>query len=782
MDSEDSEKYTLMKEHYIEISFELDRYEQFVRGDYLIFGGEKYILRNKYKPNVVSTHKYSYTIRFEHWYMLIQDIRMDYKRQKLDEINWGLTSDARTFLKVAVDDINDYFGTDNWKVGIVEPEGVKYLNFNAMNVFDGLVYIAEQFKGEWYITDCTLNLVNKLTIGSEILFEVEKTIAPFTITEGDKQQPFNRIVALGSTKNLPSNYREADYGEAVDAVSQKRLRIPASKGNDIDAVENMTPEEVIEGSVIFDDVFPQRTGTISDVQKILRSEVDKETGEKHEFYVYRYKDAGLNFKSSYILPDQELNIYFSKSVRLNGLDFAVKFNPDNQKETSPEAQVFEIILNDKFGKTLPNESLYPENGDEIVLTGFNIQLVADQYVPEAEEELYETAVEWLKDIRKDKRLYNCPTYSDVFEQNKLDLEIGQRVKLISDNLEEGSRSSRVMGYQKKLLNPYDCVYTIGDNPKYSRIGNIEKDIEEIKYAGMTFQKVSSGSGNIYLIKQYDITTPTEHNAYSAKASDRRFLNRLSGGVVEGDTIFNRNVQVQRKLITDYVQNSTFTAGQFGSGFQLKNEKNGLSFFEVDFLNVRREMNVSVLTIADIESVNGGRLASLANLTCSKVEELETGYKCFFDNDEETIPNRFAVNDQAICRRYNGKTAKYYWRLVTEVDKDYIILSKTDCDGIGVPEERDDIIQFGNRTNSLRQAAIFETTYGNDAPARYFFSGINSYDLTGKAKTYTNNSGSRFEGEFVISSHGTTAPVYKDREFKQGFTYYLNDRVSYNGAY
>ena len=125
------------------------------------------------------------------------------------------------------------------------------------------------------------------------------------------------------------------------------------------------------------------------------------------------------------------------------------------------------------------------------------------------------------------------------------------------------------------------------------------------------------------------------------------------------------------------------------------------------------------------------------------------------NDEGNIPNKFIVGDQAMCRRFNGANVKYYWRLVTEVGTDYILLSKTDKDGSGIPEAKDNIVQFGNRTDTQRQFAVYSVAYG-DAGTFYYY-GVNSYDLTGKAKTYFSKSGARIEGDSIVfSSSGKTA--------------------------
>jgi hypothetical protein len=915
----------LMKKDDVQFSFEYDSLVSFVRGDYIEYDGARFVLDDENSSVQENTQRFVYSLVFQADYMLLKNTQMYYVRQNLKEVSWSLTSDASSFIKIVVDNANRYFNTTDWQVGTVEPTGMKYINFDSTSVLDALTQIAEQFDAEWYITGKTINLVNKLSYGSEIDFESEVSVVSMARSEGENSTKFNRIVALGSTRNIPANYRQTTPNEGVDAIYQKRLRIPASKGDVIDAYPNMSPEEVVEGSVIFDDVYPQRTGTMSDITTKEYTDTDEETGVVTKWNAYRYKDTGLSFKESYILPGQELRIVF-QSGKPNGMDFAVKFNPDGYPETDARSQVFEIVRSEDYGAKLPNDVIKPENGDKYILYGFDIQLVSDQYVPAAEQELYDKALEWLKSNLKDKSVYTCPSIINHFAENSMDLDIGQniRLKLAGNNLlsnsnkfkagysdssavtsvvdtdgalkvniaqggvgrylnsflvnpsfddsmlkdgdmitislwvkssnatvplnfylkkgmgyyqmngilnnteytqtyatvpykkaeplsihitaaqvgtysirslqiekgdrrsswssyEDSIRGSRIMGFEKKLYNIYEATYTVGDNATYSRLANIEKEIEELKYAGQIYQ--NSGGGNVYLIKQFDTTTPTDFNAYSAKASNARFLKRDQEDSALRKITFADGIDVKKGAVSNIFGNESFTSGQFGSGFRMWQADNGQSYAELDNLMVRREMIINTLTIAEIKSVGGQILVSLANMYVTKVEERSDSYRCFFETDNGTIPNQFAVDDQAICRKFNGQGLKYYWRRILAIGSDYIDLSKVDRDGSSIPAEGDEIIQFGNRTNTARQSAIMISAYGSDAPSIKQYAGVNTYNLTGKEVTVISPSGNKFTGEFKISTNGTTSIVYKDRgKFSNVTTYYLNDRVSYNGAY
>ena len=183
-----------------------------------------------------------------------------------------------------------------------------------------------------------------------------------------------------------------------------------------------------------------------------------------------------------------------------------------------------------------------------------------------------------------------------------------------------------------------------------------------------------------------------------------------------------------KVTTEEVVSKDFKSGLLGVGHRLWD-----GVLEVSELIVRKTMHVFEIIVQKITSVNGSMLTTPGGgLRISEVEELEDGYKCFFNNDDGTIPNPFVVGDQALHQVFTGKNISRYWRLVTEVGDNYFVLSKTDCEsGSDIPKVEDEIIQFGNRTDRSRQNAVLTTSYGLDAPYTAYYSNVNSYSLEGK---------------------------------------------------
>ncbi len=246
------------------------------------------------------------------------------------------------------------------------------------------------------------------------------------------------------------------------------------------------------------------------------------------------------------------------------------------------------------------------------------------------------------------------------------------------------------------------------------------------------------------------------NVYSAAKSVSKFLKKD-----EADTA-TEEITFEKGLVSDKIISSFFTSGRLGSGLKIWVDESGKTHAEFDNVLVRDEFVTNKLTIADITSVGGQILISLANMNCVKVEDMTDVYRCYFNTDNSKIPNRFTVGDQAICQTFNSSGQKYYWRLVTAVGSDYIDLSKNDCDGTSIPASGDEIIQFGNRTDLSRQNAILISAYGS-GPAIKQYAGIKSYSFVDCEKTVISDKYNKFTGDFYLETGESIETLLKIQE-------------------
>lgn len=531
-------KFTLMKEDYIILPFSVAKPVQFKLGDYVDLSGvldeslggklaKIYEITDLQKPTYnTSTGGYDYNLQMNAYYWKWKNKIFKYTPEHAgSEASWSLTAALDVQLGVFLRNLKalgyTYKGTDFiFSIDDTVENKAVAMTYDNMNLLDALFSMAgeDKWNCDCWITDNVIHF-GRNEFGDAV--KIERGVEASSITRSESQGTYaTRIYAFGSTKNIPTNYRPTDEQAIINGVVQKRLMLPADTPY-IDAYESMSQEEAIEDVVVFDDVYPRRVGTLSDVHT-RTEEVENEDGTKETITYYRYKDAGLEFKEEYILEGEELKIQF-QSGKLNGMEFGVIFNP-KPKDESRGDQLWEIVRNEDYGRPLPDDMMYPANGDEYILSGFDIQLVSDQYIPEAEQELKEKAQKYADKVKKDDGTYPTTLRSSWVKEDLISrtFEFGQRINLVDDTYFENGRISRVLGWQMNLDIPWDSpVYTIGESMPYSRIGEIESDVESLTYKGQTY----FGKGGVYLIKVNDSTAPSDSNTFSALRALKMFLRK-----------------------------------------------------------------------------------------------------------------------------------------------------------------------------------------------------------------------------------------------------------------
>ena len=214
------------------------------------------------------------------------------------------------------------------------------------------------------------------------------------------------------------------------------------------------------------------------------------------------------------------------------------------------------------------------------------------------------------------------------------------------------------------------------------------------------------------------------------------------------------------LVSNLVQSEGFSPGEFGSGFILRNDDGG-SYLEIDRLLVRRIAYFVELVIKSLKHVGGTLVLSPASMVCSKVEEYDAYYRCYFEHEREGrfINQEFVPGDQARAQEFNVKEgvnqnvgSRFYWRLVIAVGDNYIDLSKSDAAvGSVPPSAGDDIVQLGNRDDAARSSAIVLSTVGDDAPSLKLYKGICDYSLSGREVIVISPKHNKFTGRFISST-------------------------------
>lgn len=218
---------------------------------------------------------------------------------------------------------------------------------------------------------------------------------------------------------------------------------------------------------------------------------------------------------------------------------------------------------------------------------------------------------------------------------------------------------------------------------------------------------------------------------------------------------------------------------------------------VDYLTVTKLAHFFELVIDKIRASQGQIIITDANAKIDYVEKVDGVSRLYWRADSENQSNlslnEFVEGDQIVCQTFNrgqmqknddgsylgyNVSNKYYWVVCSGfghgVEKtfpnsegnpgekhvyNFVEISDSDevspKDGEFLPEIGDEIVQLGNRTDTLRQAAIIISAYNNayidkgiKAPAIVQYDGINDFQLETHRLNIISKGLNRFMGSYL----------------------------------
>lgn len=459
-------------------------------------------------------------------------------------------------------------------------------------------------------------------------------------------------------ESVPIGYFDSDTdGQDVIGVVQNRLMLPEGTPY-VDVYDNMTDDEVIEGVVTFDYVFPSKSITVSKVEESMEEQVEEDdegnetpTGVMLPVYTIYASDL-KGFSSDYIIGD-ELTVTFQNGG-LGGLSFGATFLPD--KSTSSEA-AFEVVPNENYGGRLPDIAMKPSSGDTFIMAGYDTEYLFTGLTEEAEDRLLSETLAYKDKIKGNIGTATVTMYSDWSADNSTSkihpFDVGQKITLQDIALPEGT-VMRVIGYELNFDIPTDKpVYTIGNSSSYSRLGALEDKINSSSSDVSRYMGGSLSTGGIAnIIKVADATKPTDSNVYSAKRTDVE----IDKGVEEAKEYTDEVLgSVDDRYISKVKPDKTNYKVQFMDGIEVGDAVDSMiagkgtivspnGRIQTDRLEVRGSMTVMDLIINELHALAGDYSLTDSG-TIETVEELEDGtYRLTLRKDTEYDFTSLDVND------------------------------------------------------------------------------------------------------------------------------------------
>ena len=297
------------------------------------------------------------------------------------------------------------------------------------------------------------------------------------------------------------------------------------------------------------------------------------------------------------------------------------------------------------------------------------------------------------------------------------------------------RYKRVNGYS---IDSTDVWETLEEARIYARNADTEA---YVPYAGQVISVIENGT--IYKLVKDDTIPETDGKKHfklaiigSNNDNDDRYVRKDIAETIEKLMTFLEGINAkgtstleQIKLVGD-ILSSNFATGS--TGFGIYKDEQGNYHLDIDFVDIRKRLNVESLQVNQATYV-GGKQYNSDGIICNKVEDKGTFWRCYFrttDAEGRIIYNPFVVDDLANCETFNLKSGNhYYWRAVVGIGDDFIDLSKSDCiSGSDDPLVGDNIVHLGNKANPERQGTILWDSVTAGGPYIRVYKGISSYTM------------------------------------------------------
>lgn len=415
--------HKLMSEHKIVSDFIASQALDLQLGDYVVLGQEKYYINRPPEVEKINNFTFRYVVTFE------AEIYKLYNKLLRDEgaADFSYSGTAKDFLLLILENIN---ATDpGWAIARVDDTEVKTIPFSGASCRTAITMIADAFELEYRLVNKNIYLERSVGFDTTLQFEYGRGRGLYKLTRNNIEEKnlVTRLYGYGAKKNLKYNYRG---GATRLMISGEYLE------------KNVDIYGVREGSVIFEEVFPQRTGTVTAIDA------------NNTLCIY---DEDLEFNiNDYLLEGTVAKIVF-KSGALSGYEFEIThYDPYSKK----------IIFNpfvEENDYTLPNDLNFPVAGDTYTLVDIEMPEI---YISDAEAELRQKMQQYLDENSSPRVSYQLSLDEKYIRERGIDLMVAALVRVTDTDLGIGDKI-RVAEINYPLVNPEEAKITIADTIPYT---------------------------------------------------------------------------------------------------------------------------------------------------------------------------------------------------------------------------------------------------------------------------------------------------------------------------
>lgn len=465
----------IMDEELLTMVFSLDHFFVFALGDTVEAYGNIYVINEEPTVQKISTNHYNYQLKFTGLKYELGKIQLMFPdgNNNLTLGDFSINGDAETVIELIVENANRI--SSDWTVGTVAITEVRNFTFTGANLLAALAILADEYQTEFWIDQNKSIHFENRSVFSGLGLQYGQDLGLHSITRRttENSKIITRLYAFGSDKNLSNGYRDGS----------SRLKLP------VNYIENNVDKYgIIEHTEIFDDIYPNRVGTVS--------HVDADNPLK-------FRDTAIDFNLSGTLANSSLiqtitaarlkssikDLELAKIFDVSAVPVAQYVNQQNQtpvsmlipgvaaKVTFNSGQLagytFDIAAGgwnnttkeitlvrntDEKQLELPNDLMRPAVGDKYVITDV---IMPESYVMDAENRLTYMAGDYLQKHSRPQLQYDVVPDHLYLRRNNLQLNIGNTVHFIDTDFGLNTHL-RITSLVQDLQNPYDVQFELSE--------------------------------------------------------------------------------------------------------------------------------------------------------------------------------------------------------------------------------------------------------------------------------------------------------------------------------
>ena len=400
------------------------------------------------------------------------------------ETDFTFTGDMARLMEMLCQNMNRVYGNGVWTWEMVDTgvdnryspqyEKVHTIAFTLQSVLSALVSVRELWNADYRVEEMATGYVIQVgRYGQDIhqyTFSYGKGRGLYNLTRSvaTDNSIVTRLYAYGSSQNLGGAYRDG----------RRRLALPVDSADvrvrqglyiqDDAAVERYG---LVEGAVLWDDIYPHREGVVSAVD--MTSELCFEDGE-----MFDLNALDENGNSKYLLSGMTPVVHFNTGA-LAGYEFSIAaYNTIKHRFTL-------IPFTDENDYTYPSptdSAFRVAVGDKYVLLGIKLP---SEYISAAENELARRAIDKYEECISRTHSYRLSIeeeflrkYFPVGETGHA-MRVGDYIHIQDSDISREEQAMKITSIKRDVCKPWYYEVTLDDAAPTSLIEQIVKENVEM---------------------------------------------------------------------------------------------------------------------------------------------------------------------------------------------------------------------------------------------------------------------------------------------------------------